>query len=328
MKPNILFVDPTCPKPYDTNTLLSEGMGGSEATMVRIVDRLLANNTRVACEQHNRAQDQLPYVTPQYVAPQPYTHVVTYRSVEACKRSKAIHPQAKHYLWLQDLVHPSWGREVQWLLDNNITILCVSKSHREQAIQALRLLDYKQALQIRVMYNPIEDTLAKPEGIKVDPYKLVWLSAPVKGWDGAKEIFSKLHSTHPEFKLHVYNPGYAENNNTKGDGIVYHGPLANGKLADQIADSLCLFYPNTVFPETFGIVMAECDALGVPVLAHSMGAAPEVTDHPSETMDCRNHENVIKRVLAWSSGERPVVQARKEYRLKEVAKLWERLFQM
>ncbi len=46
---NILFYDPACQQPYDTQTLRQQALGGTEASCVRIADALGA-----FVMQHNR----------------------------------------------------------------------------------------------------------------------------------------------------------------------------------------------------------------------------------------------------------------------------------
>lgn len=319
-----IFIDNVCPSPYSSSDLLTKGLGGSEATMVRVVERLNKLGHKALVEQTRRESDEGYYIKAKsYIGTDIVKAAVSYRDPRPLKAMKERFPHAKLFLWCQDLISPQYAEYVPWMIENNVTLICLSGFHRSQAIQALRLLDYREALQIRVVPNPIEDDLRNPEKEEVDYNKMVWLSAPMKGWKEGRECFEKLYSTHPEFRLHVFHPEYDSTAlGPDHPGIVKRGPVPPSQLIDEVSTSLCLFYPNVSFPETFGIVFAECDALGTPVLAHQFGASSEVTDHMSETMDCSNHEAVIKRVLAWQSGERPVVEARNEYRLKNVVKEW------
>jgi hypothetical protein len=50
----ILFVDVTCPRPYDGNTLETEPQGGSESTLTRVAEALARQGDVVRVAQHNR----------------------------------------------------------------------------------------------------------------------------------------------------------------------------------------------------------------------------------------------------------------------------------
>ena len=55
----VLFFDPTCDRPYDTETLRRQAMGGTEATVVRVADALEA-----LVVQHNRTTASGRYLPP------------------------------------------------------------------------------------------------------------------------------------------------------------------------------------------------------------------------------------------------------------------------
>ena len=55
----VLFYDPLCQQPYDTRTLHTQAMGGTESTLVRVADALGA-----WVMQHNRTHDWERYRRP------------------------------------------------------------------------------------------------------------------------------------------------------------------------------------------------------------------------------------------------------------------------
>ncbi len=54
----LLFIDPKCPKPYDSEVLATRGLGGTEATVVRVARALSARHD-VTVVQHNRAEPRI-----------------------------------------------------------------------------------------------------------------------------------------------------------------------------------------------------------------------------------------------------------------------------
>jgi glycosyltransferase involved in cell wall biosynthesis len=117
--------------------------------------------------------------------------------------------------------------------------------------------------------------------------------------------------------------------------------------------ALCVFYPNFVLPETFGLVFAEANAVGTPVLTHDCGAAAEVLAAHEQLLPVspvsRRYERMtrllpralrpmlaaraerrglfepyVERVRAWRS-HRPRVSADARFRLAAVAARWRAL---
>jgi glycosyltransferase involved in cell wall biosynthesis len=323
--PVVLFVDATAPKPYDPETLDKEGLGGTEATVIRVAEGLAATGLfYVAVEQHNRtetfergAQYNLPEGVPNA------DYVISLRFPQLVPLMQKRFPNAKHYLWNHDLMSPDFASMLVPM--KGFEAIAVSNFHKTQMTEVLKPQGYTGQFPIKVVYNPIPDDL-NPDNTPFDKNKLMWTSSPHKGLDYALSIFDNLLSFNPDFRLFVANPGYLPNHDGKNRNVIPLGPLAHPEVIAHLRSSLCLFYPNPVFPETFGLVLAEADAVGTPVIAHAMGAASEVLSHPYETMDCRNPKTVIDRVMGWYNGDRPKVKGNSKFRLSTVIKSWLRLF--
>jgi glycosyltransferase involved in cell wall biosynthesis len=116
---------------------------------------------------------------------------------------------------------------------------------------------------------------------------------------------------------------------------------------------LCAFCPNFEYPETFGLVLAESNAVGTPVIAHRIGAAAEVIGDPRQLLDtpklatlayraCRRvgrgeaiggrvvdriggFRTYVERIAAWRAGGRPVVAARPAFARAAVLDEWKAL---
>jgi hypothetical protein len=117
---------------------------------------------------------------------------------------------------------------------------------------------------------------------------------------------------------------------------------------------LCTFIPNFVIPETFGLVFAESNAIGTPVLTHDCGAAVEVLGDRSQvlpvTVAARVYETLLhnvppgwragparlagslgmfdvytERIRAWRAGARPRVGPDSRFRLATVKEQWRAL---
>jgi glycosyltransferase involved in cell wall biosynthesis len=231
-----------------------------------------------------------------------------------------------------------------------VTIICVSDQQRcgvEAMLQHMRVEDRVKACTI---YNPVDDTL-EPNGSPIDDRKLVFFSSPNKGLKFTLDAFGELRRRMPDLRLVVGNPGYKIRRSTPMEGVEYLGPQPQHRIHGEVRTALCTFFPNFVFPETFGLVFAESKALGTPVLTHDCGAAAEVIGDPQQllpvTFAHRLYESVsgqvssrwrkgparlaahaglfdpyVERIRAWRSGGRPATGPDPRFRLITVANQW------
>jgi glycosyltransferase involved in cell wall biosynthesis len=317
----LLFIDPTCPRPYTNNVLNGIGMGGTEMTMSRVCEALFKDHD-VSLAQHNRIEAEGIYVplTDELIN-QRWDAIVVLRSLYHTRLGDRLPVGVPLYLWLHDLPGQHLRAEVPYLNKLKPTILCVSDWHRTQIIEALKSFGDCVLPRSITVYNPIADDLL-PDSTPVEPYKLVFTSSPHKGLKEVLYAFECLRRIEPRFHLHVTNPGYYGNLATDVENVHSLGVLPHAEVMKHVRSALCVFYPNYTFPETFGMVFAESNAVGTPVIAHPLGASREIVYHPHEIVNCRDVQLVVDRVITWAEGDRPTVKAHKEFRLVEVMKKW------
>lgn len=309
----ILFFDPCTPRPYDLNTLQTEAMGGTEATIVRLAEAMDAQ-----VEQHNRITTSGRYLPAGSV--KDADHVVCVRGAGSLNPLKARFPNAKFYLLLEDLPTRDLTDNIEGIRAVKPIIVPVSDWHLNVVKDYLG--QWEHGCRIKRVYNPVDDDL-RPDQTPVDPTKLVFFSSPHKGLAHTLKMFACLKG----YTLYIANPGYIEDYDvTKESKVVNLGPLSHRDIVNHVRTALCVFYMNYVFPETFGIVFAEANAVGTPVLTSNIGAAKEILWHPTETIDVQNVRAVMERLQSWQQGNRPKVKVRPEFRLKVVVEAWRRLF--
>lgn len=328
---HILFQDGVCPSQYTLNTLNVKSLGGTEASCLRIVEGLAKRGHHIVISQRNRINTHTDLVDTGSLTYCPletnfannnFDTVITLRDAGHYRANVLKFPKAKHYLWMHDVVGGDYGAHMEHHLGGfNNDLICVSDWHKDQIHRQLPGV----ALNIKRIYGPLAPYCTKTT-TQFDPYKLIFFSSPHKGLEGTLAAFVRLRAREPRFRLFLSNPGYFKDAVGLPEGVINLGSLPHHSLLmDHVRESLCTFYPNTVFEETFGLVMAESDAVGTPVIAHRIGAAPEVISHPKEIMDCRDVDKVVERVLAWSKGERPIVKGRIEFTLNTVLNEWEKV---
>ena len=345
----IVFYDPVCARAYDSDTLRREALGGTEATVVRIADALGA---RVA--QHNRTQASGRYEPPERDPGVGY--VIVNRDSRALPTVQRLYPNARVYLWLHDRLRPGSRRArwlastAGWLRDLDVRIVCVSDTQRAAVEATLRWMRADGRIRVRTIYNPIDDALA-PDGSPIDDRKLVFLSSPNKGLKFTLDAFRALRRRMPDLNLVVGNPGYKEGALGGVEGVEFLGPQPQSRMHAEVRTALCTFFPNFVIPETFGLVFAESNALGTPVLTHDCGAAPEVIADSRQILPvspakrayegllggcsprCRAvpariaaglglFDDYLERIRAWRAGQRPVTGPDPRFRLSAVAQRW------
>lgn len=346
-----LFFDPVCQQPYDSRTLLQQAMGGTEATVIRVADALDA-----LVAQHNRTETYGRYRVPE--KDPGIKSVVINRDSRAIRQVRELYPNARVYLWLHDQFKPG-SKRAGWLASTadlmrelTVSVVCVSDTQRRNVDAALRAMRM-ESLSTYTIYNPIEDGLA-PDGSPVDTNKLVFFSSPNKGLKFTLDAFRHLRRRMPELRLVVGNPGYKIRKSVLIEGVEYLGPQPQARMHTQVRTALCTFFPNFVIPETFGLVFAESNAMGTPVLTYDCGSAVEVIGDRAQilpvTLADRVYERLLshvspgwragparvaasmglfdafaERVSAWRNGGRPSVGPNPRFRLSAVVERWREL---
>jgi glycosyltransferase involved in cell wall biosynthesis len=348
----VLFYDPVCQRPYDTRTLHTQALGGTEATLVRI-----ANALGAWVMQHNRTEEWQRYRTPQRLPG--ITDVVVNRDSRALPFVQQHYPGARVYLWLHDRFQPR-ARRARWLAatapllrESAVTAVCVSDWQRSDVEATLRSIGVADVVRALTIYNPVDDAL-RPDDTLVDPEKLVFFSSPNKGLSFTLDAFRELKRAMPRLRLVIGNPGYKQGEPMAGAGVELLGAQPQPRMHAQVRSALCTFFPNFVIPETFGLVFAESHALGTPVLTHDCGAAAEIIADPQQLLPvsaaARCYEAAVgglparwragparlaaaaglfdayvERIRDWRSGSRPHVGPDARFLLSSVTAQWRAL---
>ena len=346
---NILFFDPACQRPYDTQTLHQQALGGSEASCVRVADALGA-----FVMQHNREQPCGRYLPPANVAG--IEHVVILRDARVLPQLRTRFPRARFYFWVHDALRPGSSRARRLrataavLQELAVKVICVSDTQRRMVEATLGSLGIEGKVRTTTIYNPVE-VAAADSGVPYRDNQLVFFSSPNKGLAYTLDVFRALRRRMPGMLLSVANPGYKPSSQAAIAGVAYLGALAQPQLHQLVRSSLCTLALNFVLPETFGLVYAESLALGTPVLAHEAGAAAEVIADSRQVLPVRRAHRVYERLVhtlpaqwrsgparladrmglfddycerirAWRSGGRPTVGPDPRFALEAVVARW------
>jgi glycosyltransferase involved in cell wall biosynthesis len=347
-----VIIDPMSSVPYSLSTYLHSPMGGTEATVVRVAEAMDAVVLQSSRENNEgRYRTSASAVNPD--------HLIVLRDPQATLELKERFPHARRTLWVHDLagLDAGYGQNLlkyapQLALDK-VTLVCVSDYHANQLRAALQTLPAGQRPKVVRIYNPVDVSGVADEDIEMDPNKLVFFSSPHKGLDHAVAMFSLLHAKNKALRLYLANPGYRPGFSGQQSGIVNLGALQHQDILRHVKSSLCIFYPNFIYPETFGLVLGESNQLGTPVLTHDIGAASEVLNGEGQLLPVREAQRFSyrlcrrfpalrplghsasrllgwadaygERIRRWQNGERPVVSGRPEFSMDAVLADWKAL---
>lgn len=317
------IVDPCCAVPYAPGLDDADGIGGTEATVARIVAALSSDHAfalfQKPCEQSDRVAHVTRHPLAEAYAPDAAAAFLVVNSWKVACRLRRFHPGRPIALWLH--VHP--GRHNRRmgaaLTEAGIDVICVSRSHADSFRDFLSPGPLPRLAHI---HNPVADDL-HPDATPRDPNRLLFASSPHKGLQQVFGQFAALRTHLPDLVLHVADPGYLKwDTGPVPAGVRFLGRLDHPALLAQMRRSLCLFYPQTTFAETFGLVIAEANAVGTPALLHrGLGANDEVASGPAQLVDGHRTDLLLERVRTWRATP-PEVRMRDDFRLASVTRRW------
>jgi glycosyltransferase involved in cell wall biosynthesis len=328
MKPTILLIDVTCPKPYDPQVLADSPLGGTEATVVRVAEALAEFYT-VYVAQHNREADssefKARYVSLDRCPPHPHAVIILRDTRLLPWVSKTFPKCEKRIIWLHDLANTTLVRDYPLLEGTDVKLIGVSQFHKQQIVDAfLTQVREVRGLTVTSIHNPIADDLL-PDTTPVLHRKLVFFSSPHKGLDHTLSMFRHVRRCLPMTTLYVANPGYYVSSMQDTPGVVQLGCLPHKEVIKHVREALAVFHLNAVFPETFGLVHAEALAVGTPVLTARVGANAEILGGDSRFfVDIRSEKAVVERIEKWQQ-ERPTVSLNPKFRLSNIIPQWRKV---
>ncbi len=342
---NILLVDITEHTNYDFAYMQSHPLRGTESSALRLA-RALAENHTVYFSQVNRTEPYSEYGITYINLEQskqlatPPDIVIIMRKHKLLKLFHTLYPQAKKFVWLQNFQKPEILGRRHWMVKANATLVCVSQNQRDYINNIVngplswlfRLLSFKfKEVPVTYVYNTIADEYV-PQPATVDPNKLFFFSSAYKGLDQVLRHFARLLQYAPDYKLYLANSREAldsfnlDKTILDSGSVIFLGGLSKDQIIEQLRTSFCVYYPQSVHPETFGLVYAEANCVGTPVLAHDFGSAAEIlASNHEQLVDADDNDAVLQKMLDWQKNGRPEVHCDEIFKISGAIKEWNRV---
>jgi len=330
---HILFADTSHPKPYDFGDLVAHAMGGTESSLLRTAKILSdkAHQVTVFQQHRNHALEQhgIQFIGPQELSKlnQP-EHVIVLRKFPQLIAFQRQFPNAQFHLWIHTYKNWEYVLKRGIRLKQSWQLITNSKTHATHCDKILNqglfgtIYNWlTPKVSIKTCYNPIPTPLTTSKTEQRDINKLLFLSAPNKGLDQVLKTFQQINQHLRDLKLYIANPGYRKDQPENLPNVHYLGALPPAEVKQHIATSLCVFYPQNTFAETFGLIYAEANALGTPVLAHDIGAAKEIL-HPNNTLINANDKYQITKTLVNWQRKLPSVSYRDDFDAPAIYQQW------
>lgn len=318
----ILFLDTVGYKPYTLTMAANEALGGTEASVLRVAQMLSEQGHDVSLYVHKydlleRAPDQdggIRYMQANDYIPRPDV-IIHLRTAEYIEAFKSDFPEARQLVWLHDL----GSKHLASMPITDVELIVLCDYHKRQIVDTCRIYGHKpKAIHIVPYWC---DYTIKPDVEKV-PYRLGWFSSPHKGLLPCIKHFREARARYPDLHMVVANPGYLPGLDLANEpGILLLGELKPADVWTEMARCKALFYPQTVFPEAFGLVMTEAISVGTPVIAHRFGSVPEVLGTGNEIVDGFSSDS-IQAALDRMLRDSPQVNLKTEYTKNEAIKRW------
>ncbi len=330
---HILFADTSHPKAYDFTDLAAQAMGGTESSLLRTAKILSNQGHRITVFQQQRTkpitQHNISFIGPADLAVSaPPEHVVVLRKFPQLRAFQQQFPSANFHLWIHTYKNWEYALKRAIRLPRPWQLITNSNTHAEHCNQLLnhslcgKLFNlFNAKVNIKTCYNPIPAALAAYPTQQRDSNKLLFLSAPNKGLDQVLNTFEQINLRLNSLQLYIANPGYREDQPAAIKNVHYLGALPAEQVKQHLATSLCVFYPQNTFAETFGLIYAEANALGTPVLAHDIGAAREILHPNNELIDAEDIGQVTNTVIQWQQ-QLPQVSYRQEFDAAAIYQQW------
>lgn len=307
--------------PYTGTTYRFGGLGGSEFEIILLAEGLAAKGYKVAVFNGFR------YPCTEYGVDYWPTDILNGDQTISCKtllimRNSPV-PVGKIEFdnirfWFTDLPNENQITQLSnWLAPGRHGVgICVSSWHKSL---------FPTTWNTTYIHNMIPDWVYDLAPKTKNPITQIYCSAALKGLDSTIDVWKELKKSYflKKSELNVCHPGYdsIDVKKLEANKINFLGSLPFDKLVETLRTTQHMFYVNA-FPETFCIVGALCEVLGVTpqilVLQHP-GALNEVL---ANNHFVTNDFDKFQKFVFENAKTPPVLRKAKDYKVSTILPKW------
>lgn len=196
-----------------------------------------------------------------------------------------------------------WNKEYDYMFKHANRTLVLSQGIKDAILRKIGV-DYSE--KITVLYNPCPEICINRDN---DCNNILFLGRLVKekGYRELLEAFSSVHKRHRDWTLTICGTGETEQAKFLceqygcKDAVSFPGWVSDEKKAGYLSTSSILCLPS--YEEGFPICILEAWSAGVPVIASSVGAIPELLKDGDNGIlvrprDVQSLENAIVKLIS------------------------------
>ena len=189
------------------------------------------------------------------------------------------------------------GTKVVWWLHDIVDMRYLEDSSFKRVDKIIALSEYCKTSYSQFYDIPEDKFVVIPNGVDKkrfypgkyedrQKYKMIWASAPIKGFLPLLDVWSNVKRHFPDAELIVYASQQLhdkQNTSEQGafldkiqqmDALVVQ-PVSQEVLAEKMREAWCLLMPNS-YPEMCSNLMLQAQACGLPVISSNIGSASEL----------------------------------------------------
>ncbi|AMM86262.1 glycosyltransferase family 4 protein [Martelella sp. AD-3] len=327
MSSAIAIIDPFCLTPATITASTNDRVGGTEAVVLKVA-RALCDDFRFHFYQNGRLDMDrddcglyrpLDAVSAANLAG--VTGIIVINSWKAALKARRLNPGCPIFLWSH--THPGRHnrRMGEALAEAQIEIVCTSQAHAAHVTQFLAP-ENRRLPKIGCIYSPVDDDLVADDTPR-DRDRLFFPGMPLKGISEVLAKFAEIRKSRPDLKLDIAEPGSLAWPEEGGlEGVNFLGRLSRAALIARMRRSLCVFYPQTRNDDASGLLLAEANAVGTPVIVQrGLGANEEIVGTLGQVFDTDDLKALGERIDMWRLAP-PMVNVRPALRMRAVAGEW------
>ena len=356
----VLFIDPVCPKQYDMKYLNHNPSGASELCLLQVARAVQKySNSEIHFVQYNRkdlnTESKIKFHNQEFLISTTEDNdidaIVLQRDPRLVPFLQNKFKNAKIVVFQHDFfeggaLSQTGAKDLKKLKDSEVPLIALTEWHKNNLLYNFELRGIVMNQNINIIPHFIVSDLRRLElkqfkNIKKDKNKICFFSSAHKGLEHTIHALKILNKINRKFVLYIANPSYQQYPDYMVDyiktlqhdnnmPIVNLGGLPRREILKHLQSALCVMSVNPLYPETFGMIHAEANAMGIPNILLDNGANAEVVYNPPKeiikkspyTSDPIGYKEITDRVLEFYNIATPLTTLKPDFLIENVYPQW------